>query len=104
MIMETLTGFVERKLCELSELFESKNKQYATTTDPLANFRTGARLRSGDDDFKAMYAEAKAYQRKHIAYITNAPMDDEHVVESLQDIAIYCLIMMYMAEQDKSCF
>jgi hypothetical protein len=100
MIKESLTKFMERKLDELGALFSAKHKQYSTSSDELANFRTGARLRTGGDDYRDMYEEAKAYQRKHIAYITNAPIGDKHITESLQDIAVYCLIMMYIVEQN----
>lgn len=56
---EFFVGFVLEKFDELAELFEEKNKQYSEH-DPLANFRTGAKLH-GEADYAAMFEEAKAY-------------------------------------------
>lgn len=64
---EFFVGFVLEKFDELSGLFEEKNKQYGEH-DPLANFRTGAKLH-GEADYAAMFEEAKAYCRKHIAQV-----------------------------------
>ena len=101
---EFFVGFVAEKFDELSELFEKKNKQYGEH-DPLANFRAGARMH-GNDDYAAMFEEAKAYCRKHIAqvYGPGQNIDTPKVEESLQDIAVYSVIMLYMhwAKQNES--
>lgn len=93
---EYFIGFVLEKFDELAELFEKKNAQYGEH-DPLANFRTGAKLH-GEADYDAMFEEAKAYCRKHIAQVYGAgqTIDTPKVEESLQDIAIYSVIMLYM--------
>lgn len=93
---EYFIGFVLEKFDDLAELFEKKNAQYGEH-DPLANFRTGAKMH-GEADYDAMFEEAKAYCRKHIAqvYGTGQNIDTPKVEESLQDIAIYSVIMLYM--------
>ncbi len=90
------TGFVLEKFGDLAELFEKKNAQYGEH-DPLANFRTGAKMH-GEADYDTMFEEAKAYCRKHIAQVYGAgqTIDTPKVEESLQDIAIYSVIMLYM--------
>lgn len=101
---EFFIGFMAEKFDELSDLFEEKNKQYGEH-DPLANFRTGAKLH-GEADYAAMFEEAKAYCRKHIAqvYGQGQNIDTPKVEESLQDIAVYSVIMLYMhwAKQKES--
>lgn len=93
---EYFIGFVLEKFDELAELFEKKNAQYGEH-DPLANFRTGAKMH-GEADYAAMFEEAKAYCRKHIAqvYGEGQTIDTPKVEESLQDIAVYSVIMLYM--------
>lgn len=83
---------------ELKETFRKKNEQYATT-DPLANFRTGALLNEGIDTWGAMYEEAKNYQRKHIAHVQNNKINGPKVGESLTDIAVYAVLMKYMHDR-----
>lgn len=60
--------FICQQLDELKEQLRAKHEQYSTG-DALANFRRGALLSVGDDSYPAMYEEAKAYARKHIASI-----------------------------------
>lgn len=93
-----VSDFVQDVCCifdDLKEMFIKKNKQYATT-DPLANFRTGAFMHTGRADYAAMYEEAKGYQRKHIAHIQNNKIDGPQVAESLKDNAIYSIIELEM--------
>lgn len=97
--------FVVSKLEELSKKFKLKNEQYTGETSmskcgELANFRIGALLKYGQAGYSAMYECAKDYVRKHIAYIESHGMYSDAVVESLGDIAIYAVIMMYM----KACY
>lgn len=87
------------KLDELKAIFQEKNIQYSNNTSPLANFATGAILSSGKDTLAAMYEEAKAYQRKHIAFISGHDITAPKAGESLKDIAIYSLIQLYMWEK-----
>lgn len=92
---EEFTEFVTKTFDELKELFLKKNEQYAGL-DPLANFSTGAKLIYGDDGYPAMFQEAMSYQRKHIAHMTNNGIGGEKVDESLRDIAVYSVILLYM--------
>lgn len=90
--------FVDSVISELEDvkkLFLSKHKQYATT-DPLANFRTGAWLRYGEDGYDPMYETLKDYASKHIAHIYDFGVYGDKVDESLRDIIVYFLIALYM--------
>lgn len=87
--------FVVKEFGDLAELFKSKQEQYGGR-DPLANFRTGALMHAGTDTWSAMYDEAKSYQRKHVAHVENCNILGPKVDESLKDIAVYSVIMLYM--------
>lgn len=96
-------NFVCGTLDELKKLFLAKNSQYSTNTDPLANFRAGAKLRSGKSTFAEMYEEAKNYRRKHIVHIERHGIGAKKAVESLMDTAVYSVIMaylIYLAQED----
>lgn len=99
---ESFSEFVLEKLQELAELFKKKNDQYGEH-DPLANFRAGASLH-GKADYAAMFEEAKGYCRKHIAqvYGPKQTIDTPKVEESLQDIAVYSVIMLYMHKMENN--
>lgn len=88
-------NFVVKEFGELAELFKQKNEQYGGR-DQLANFRTGALMNRGFDTWPAMYEEAKSYQRKHVAHVQNCNIAGSKVDESLKDIAVYSVIMLYM--------
>lgn len=90
--------FITQKFDEMKELFIKKNEQYGTG-DPLANFRTAALMHSGEDSYAAMYEEAKAFMRKHIAHIENNGIGGRKVAESLGDVMVYTNIMMYMIRE-----
>lgn len=92
--------FVVKEFGELAELFQQKNEQYGGR-DPLANFRTGALMEKGFDTWPAMYDEAKSYQRKHVAHVQNCNISGPKVDESLKDIAVYSVIMLYMHRKYK---
>jgi hydroxymethylpyrimidine/phosphomethylpyrimidine kinase len=91
-------SFVTQKFDEMKELFVKKNEQYGTG-DPLANFRTAALMHSGEASYEAMYEEAKAFMRKHIAHIENNGISGANVAESLGDVMVYCNIMKYMVNE-----
>ncbi len=88
---------VAREFKNAIELFVNKNAQYGAD-DPLANFRAGALLEEGVDTWSAMYNEARAYSRKHIAqvYGKGKNIETPKVEESLADIMVYSAIMLYM--------
>ena len=93
-----LSEFMYGQFDELNALFKKKHEQYSTG-DALANFRRGALLSVGDDSYPAMYEEAKAYARKHIAHVYAHDINGVKVDESLKDIALYSLIELYMVKQ-----
>lgn len=101
---DEFTEFMVDKLDELKKLFKEKHEQYGTS-DPLANFAAGAALANSNLSgppvpvYCAMYEEAKAYQRKHIAFISTHDVSASKAEESLKDIAVYCLIEMYIIER-----
>ena len=94
--MTNFTEFVVKKFSELSEKFENKNKQYSISTDPLANFSTGARLKYGKAGMPEMYETLKDYARKHISYVETHGIDGKTLQDSLEDIAVYSVIALYM--------
>lgn len=99
---DDFTCFMISRFDEMKALFEQKNKQYGND-DPLANFRSGAYLAANEDSWVAMFEEAKGYGRKHIAqvYGRGQNIDTPKVEESLKDIAVYSLIMLYMWKKNK---
>ena len=94
--MTNFTEFVTQKFNELSEKFSKKNQQYAGSADPLANFSTGARLKYGKAGMPEMYETLKDYARKHIAYVETHGLDGNSLQDSLEDIAVYSVIALYM--------
>ena len=73
--MTDFTEFVVQKFNGLAEKFAKKNGQYAVSTDPLANFSTGARLKYGKSGIPEMYETLKDYCRKHVAYVETHGID-----------------------------
>ena len=94
--MTDFTEFVVQKFNELSEKFAKKNQQYSCTADPLANFSTGARLKYGKAGMAEMYETLKDYCRKHVAYVETHGIDGKTLQDSLEDIAVYAVIALYM--------
>lgn len=90
------TEFVGQKFNELSEKFAKKNQQYSSSADPLANFSTGARLKYGKAGMPEMYETLKDYCRKHISYVETHGIDGNSLQDSLEDIAVYVVIALYM--------
>lgn len=98
-----LTESCINKFHELANLFKEKNKQYGDK-DQLANFRNGAMLACGDDDWPCMFEVAKGYCLKHVTQVfgTGTNIDTDKIDESLGDIAVYCIIMLYMVKKHKA--
>lgn len=94
--MTNFTEFVVQKFNELSEKFSNKNQQYSSSADPLANFATGARLKYGKAGMPEMYETLKDYARKHISYVETHGIDGKTLQDSLEDIAVYAVIALYM--------
>lgn len=94
--MTDFNEFVVQKFNELSEKFSKKNQQYSVSADPLANFATGARLKYGKAGMPEMYETLKDYARKHISYVETHGIDGKTLQDSLEDIAVYSAIALYM--------
>lgn len=98
--------FVIKTLDELKVLFLEKNQQYSGENDSLANFRIGAAMTAPclighheSMDYRVMFDEALAYERKHIAHVIRSGVEGVKVTESLKDIAVYSIIEMYIAKR-----
>lgn len=94
--MISFTDFVIKKFKELEGKFAKKNQQYSCTAEPLANFSTGARLKYGKAGMPEMYETLKDYCRKHISYVETHGIDGKTLQDSLEDIAVYAAIALYM--------
>ena len=79
----------------LAELFKRKNGQYGVNSPLLA---------CGDDGWPYMFKIAKSYCLKHVAHVFGAGqnINDDKLDESLSDIAVYCIIMLYMVKKYKA--
>lgn len=95
-----LSKFMYGQLGELGELFQKKHEQYSAGADPLSNFRTGALLEHHDGGYDMMYDVAKGYLNKHIAFLYDHGIADK-TEESLRDMVVYGLIMLYMVKKHK---
>lgn len=95
--MGNFSDFVIEQFGRLQNKFRQKHSQYkGSDADELANFRAGALLKYGKADMAHMYETAKDYCRKHVAYIETHGIDGKTVEDSLGDIAVYAMIMLYM--------
>lgn len=94
------TSFINDELERVADLFAEKHRQYSTGADPLSNFRTGALLKYGDARYGLMYEVAKGYLNKHIAFLYDHGIADK-TEESLRDMVVYGLIMLYMVKKHK---
>lgn len=94
------TSFIDDELECVADLFAEKQQQYSTGADPLSNFRTGALLEHRDGSYEKMYEVAKGYLNKHIAFLYDHGIADK-TEESLRDMVVYGLIMLYMVKKHK---
>lgn len=94
------TSFINDELVRVGNLFAEKQQQYSAGADPLSNFRTGAMLEHHDGGYDMMYAVAKGYLNKHIAFLYDHGIADK-TEESLRDMVVYGLIMVYMVKKHK---
>lgn len=94
------TSFINDELVRVADLFAEKQQQYSTGADPLSNFRTGALLEHRDGSYEKMYEVAKGYLNKHIAFIYDHGIVNK-TEESLRDMVVYGLIMLYMVKKHK---
>lgn len=97
---EEFTSFIDDELERVADLFAEKQQQYSTGADPLSNFRTGALLEHRDSSYEKMYEVAKGYLNKHIAFIYDHGIVNK-TEESLRDMVVYGLIMLYMVKKNQ---
>lgn len=97
---EGFTSFIDDELERVGDLFTEKQQQYSAGADPLSNFRTGALLEHRDGSYEKMYEVAKGYLNKHIAFLYDHGIADK-TEESLRDMVVYGLIMLYMVKKHK---
>lgn len=90
------TEFVTGKFNELANKFQRKHDQYKGSGGELANFHTGALLKYGKADMESMYETLKDYMRKHVSYVETHGIDGKTLQDSLEDIAVYAVIALYM--------
>lgn len=93
-------SFINDELTRVGDLFAEKQQQYSAGADPLSNFRTGALLEHRDGSYEKMYDVAKGYLNKHIAFLYDHDIVDK-TEESLRDMVVYGLIMLYMVKKHK---
>lgn len=94
------TSFIDDELERVGDLFAEKQQQYSAGADPLSNFRTGALLEHRDGSYEKMYKVAKGYLNKHIAFLYDHGIVDK-TEESLRDMVVYGLIMLYMVKKNQ---
>lgn len=97
---EEFGQFIDDELERVADLFAEKQQQYSTSLDPLSNFRTGALLEHHDGGYDMMYDVAKGYLNKHIAFLYDHGIAGK-TEESLRDMVVYGLIMLYMVKKHK---
>lgn len=103
----SLSVYIQKELERIGELFDEKQQQYAMltteheTVDELSNFRTGALLLWGNAENPSMYDAGKSYLAKHIAFLYDHGIDTPKAAESWGDVAVYALILKYMAEAEQ---
>lgn len=97
---EEFTLFIDDELVRVGNLFTEKQQQYSAGADPLSNFRTGALLEHRDDSYEKMYEVAKGYLNKHIAFLYDHGIVNK-TEESLRDMVVYGLIMLYMVKKNQ---
>lgn len=94
------TSFIDDELERVADLFAEKQQQYSTGVDPLSNFRTGALLEHRDGSYEKIYEVAKGYLNKHIAFLYDHGIVNK-TEESLRDMVVYGLIMLYMVKKNQ---
>lgn len=87
---------IKAKIKEIEQLFDTKNDQYSTDSDPLQAFKTGALLLCGNSSYEAQFEALKSYMTKHIAHMYNNKLNGPKVNESIMDVTTYNLIASVM--------
>ena len=87
-------------LKEIAELHDMKNSDYATSDDPLSNFKECVKF--GVPAWKGCLVRiSDKYSR--ITHLAQKPpaVKSESIVDTLKDMATYCLICVLLFEEEK---
>lgn len=90
--MLDMDAICEDVATKVSDLFSTKNQQYAKTDDVLKAFRDGAERRYGEVNKKTMLACLCAYKDKHDLALLQHGSDLQDAEERFLDIIIYSLL------------
>lgn len=90
--MLDMDAICEDVATKVSDLFSTKNQQYAKTDDVLKAFRDGAERRYGEVNKKTMLACLCAYKDKHDLALLQHGADLQDAEERFLDIIIYSLL------------
>lgn len=90
--MLDMDAICEDVATKVSDLFSTKNQQYAKTDDVLKAFRDGAGRRYGEVNKKTMLACLCAYKDKHDLALLQHGSDLQDAEERFLDIIIYSLL------------
>lgn len=97
---EEFINFISEQYDKQKELLKTKQNQYGAI-DPLINFRVGSLLTRGDDCDANLFNTALEYMGKHIAHVYVHGIIGNKVDESLKDISVYCMILLFMHKKFK---
>ena len=97
MTQEELRTRVIEELEGIKKLFETKQEQYHTDTDALANFTTGGYLLGSDGDLNmGKFETLKGHMAKHVAFVYTHGLYSNKIDERLRYIITYCAIALAM--------
>ena len=105
MTREQLADHIESACKEIIELFRYKNTDYGAKGDAFTNFREAAEriLRPHLPDLtdtELMWLAAQIYVQKHQIALEHTGCRGAEAESRLLDIAVYCLIMRGMLQND----
>lgn len=100
--MNELQKDVTEVLEGIYAMFQTKNEQYRTNADDLANFTKGALLLGEQATDEGRFEALKSYVAKHIAKVYNGRLGDDKMGESIMDIAVYFILAAVMHKRMKA--
>ena len=88
-------------LAEISDLHSRKNHDYAGTEDPLANFKECERM--GLPAYRGCFLRIQDKYMRILNFLKagNLTVKMESVKDTLQDLAVYSLIMIILYEESQ---
>jgi len=82
---------------EIAELHDSKNTDYATTADPLANLKDCVRM--GQPPIMGVAIRLQDKMRRIENFFSNGHLKHEAVRDSFIDLAIYALLGVVIMDE-----